>query len=187
VRLEHDLDAHRRAKVGGVELAAEKWGGVAHYRGAVHHLGDDELGTWVWGPAGRTIMRGDEVGFVTEHPTLMLVPPDAWWMLAWWLGHPTVELYVNINTPAVRDGDVISYVDLDLDVVRRCDGSIEIVDRDELELHSAQLGYPPDLVARAEAAADEVVERMRRGEPPFEGVDARRWVDIAKERFAEDP
>jgi protein associated with RNAse G/E len=170
-----------------MELAAEKWGGLPHYRGEVHVLGDDEHGTWLWGIEGRPIWIGDEVVFHRQLPVVMVVPPGAWWYATWWLGHREVEVYVNINTPAVRDGDVISYVDLDLDVVRTHDGSVEIVDRDELELHRAQLGYPDDLVAAAEAAADEVFERVRRGDPPFDGVAAAAWVRQAEERFRSDP
>jgi len=75
-----------------VELASEKWGGSPHYRGLVHHLGDDEYGAWRWGPAGRTIFRGDEALFVTEQDVVTVIAPDAWWAPAWWIGHVEVDL-----------------------------------------------------------------------------------------------
>ena len=53
-------------EAGDVEWATEKWGGHPHYRSAAHVLGEDEHGTWLWGPAGRTIHRGDQALFVAE-------------------------------------------------------------------------------------------------------------------------
>lgn len=49
-----------------VELVAEKWGGGPHHSGRVHVLGDDRHGTWLWGPAGRTVSRGGVPVFETE-------------------------------------------------------------------------------------------------------------------------
>jgi uncharacterized protein len=44
-------------------------------------------------------------------------------------------------------------VDLDLDVVRRFDGSAEILDEDEFAEHQARYGYPPEVTGHAERAA----------------------------------
>ena len=163
-----------------MEYASEKWGGQPHYRGEMVHLGDDEHGTWLWGALGRTIFRGDTPLFVTEHPVLQLVPPGAWWALSWWIGHPRLELYVNINTPAEWQGDRIVYVDLDLDVVRMVDGRVEIVDRDEFEEHQVAYAYPADIVARTEAAATEAFELTTARRAPFDGEAARGWLERAR-------
>lgn len=164
----------------GVELASEKWGGYPHYRGLVHHLGDDEFGTWVWGPRGRMIYRGDEALFPTETDALTVIVPGAWWAPAWWIGNPELALYVNINTPAERRGDDIVCIDLDLDVIRFTDGRVEIVDRDEFEDHRVRYAYPDDIVAGAEAAAAEVYELVIRNEPPFDGAAASMWIERAR-------
>lgn len=158
----------------------EKWGGHPHYRGAVSVLGDDEHGTWVWGPAGRTIYRGDEALFDTEWDMVALTPPGAWWALEWWIGHPQVALYVNINTPVERDGDRLVCVDLDLDVIRFTDERVELVDRDEFELHKTTYGYPDVVIAGAEAAAAAALDLLTRDEPPFDGLAAGRWTAQAR-------
>jgi protein associated with RNAse G/E len=162
-----------------VEYATEKWGGHPHYRGAAELLGEDEHGRWIWGPAGRPIHRGDEVLFHTEHPALTCIPDGEWWAAAWWLGHPTMDLYVNINTPAVWTPGLVTAVDLDLDVVRAHDGLVEVVDRDEFELHQRRYGYPQDLIERTEAATADAFERVRRNEPPFDGAAACEWAGRA--------
>lgn len=165
-----------------MEYATEKWGDRPHYRGLVHHLGDDEHGSWLWGPAGRTIYRGDEPLFVTEQAALALVPPGAWWSLAWWVGHAEVDLYVNINTPAVFEPERIVAVDLDLDVVRTVDGRVEVVDRDEFELHQVRYAYPPDLIEAAEAATSLAHDLVLTNVAPFDGLAAKSWIQVGTAR-----
>lgn len=165
-----------------MELVTEKWGGRPHYRGQVHVLGDDVHGTWVWGPAGRSISRGGEPLFVTEQDALILLVPETWWSPAWWLGHPDVEVYVNIGTPPLWSADRVSSTDLDLDVIRFGDDRLEVVDRDEFELHQQAFGYPEEAVATAERAASIVFELMAARVPPFDGRTSERWVAEARAR-----
>ena len=165
---------------GVVEVAAEKWGGLPHYRGAMHVLGEDEHGTWLWGPAGRTIRRGSEVVFTTKQDALGLMPHEAWWFASWWLGHPAIDLYVNINTPAIRADDLMTYVDLDLDVVRLRSGACEIVDQDEFAAHQVELDYPASIVAATEAAAQAVLAQVSAGDGPFGGPTADHWAATAR-------
>jgi hypothetical protein len=163
-----------------VEYATEKWGGRPHYRGPVQHLGDDEHGAWLWGPKGRVIHRGDGTRFHSEQDMVMLIDLDAWWAPCWWFGHAEVELYVNINTPAVWEDHRVVAVDLDLDVIRFHDGRVEIVDRDEFDEHRERFGYPDDVVAATEAAAARALELVAGSEPPFDGRAAAAWAARAR-------
>jgi protein associated with RNAse G/E len=167
-----------------IEYAIEKWGARPHYRGTVLLLGEDEHGTWLWGPRGRTVRRGETPMFTTEQDAVFLVVPGGWWSLTWWLGHPEVALYVNIQTPAAWDGDRLVATDLDLDVIRFCDGRVETVDRDEFDLHQQRYGYPAALVAAAERATAEAFERTAANDPPFDGVAAAGWERHAR-RFCD--
>lgn len=163
-----------------VDYVSEKWGGQPHYASAMVLLGEDDLGIWLWGPVGRTIYRGDVALFVTEHDVITVIPRDAWWAPAWWLGHPELELYVNINTPAEISDERIAYTDLDLDVVRRTDGVCEVVDRHEFDLHRVRYGYPDDVVEAAEAAAEQAQRLVMERVPPFDGLAAARWTERAR-------
>lgn len=163
-----------------VEYATEKWGGRPHYRGDAFVLGADEHGTWLWGPAGRTIYRGDEPLFVAELDALTVIPDDEWWSIAWWIGHADLELYVNINTPAVWNAGRVIAIDLDLDVARRLDGAVVELDRDEFEVHQKLYGYPANIVEATEAATARALERTRRNVAPFDGEAAQRWIDVAR-------
>ena len=159
-----------------VEYATEKWGGRPHYRGEVSHLGDDEFGSWLWGVSGRTMYRGDDSTFVTEQPVLILIAGDAWWSVSWWVGHPDVDLYVNICTPAQWAGERIVAVDVDLDVIRYCDGRVAVVDRDEFEHHQLLYDYPPFIIEGAEQATASAYELVVDNAAPFDGVAAQTWI-----------
>ena len=58
---------------------------------------------------------------------------DAWWFGHWKIfrGHRTVA--IDLCTPATFAGDEWTYVDLELDVYKSDDGTIDVFDEDELE------------------------------------------------------
>ena len=89
--------------------------------------------------------------------------------------------YVDITTPAVwgASSDATPQVtmdDLDLDVVQRWTGEIEVADEDEFAEHRRTLGYPDELVAHARHWRDEVLRLLESGLGPFDGREAR-WID----------
>jgi protein associated with RNAse G/E len=89
-------------------------------------------------------------------------------------GCSTALWYCNVTTPPRLEGCQLSYVDLDLDVIRRPNGGVELLDEDEFELHQRKYGYPCHVIEAAEGAAGEVAELARRGAFPFnEGLCAR--------------
>ncbi len=77
------------------------------------------------------------------------------------------NFYCNIAQPAQLEGDVLSFVDLDIDVLVAPDLSYRVLDLDEFEAHAARYGYAPDLRERAHAALDELISFIERREFPF--------------------
>lgn len=57
--------------------------------------------------------------------------------------------YCNVNVPPVFDGNVLSFIDLDMDILVAPDLSFRILDREEFEMNAVRYQYPP--VVRAEA------------------------------------
>jgi hypothetical protein len=56
---------------------------------------------------------------------------------------------------------------------------VEIVDRDEFEQHQITCGYPPEVIAAAERAADDAFATVSGGGPPWDGDAARAWRRVA--------
>ncbi len=128
----------------------------------------------------------------TNTQVTLLPSAEAWWVAtfhdddgpprqAWAnLGDAPVEVYVDMTTPAVLDGSAIRCTDLDLDVVRGTTGVVMVDDEDEFAEHQVTYGYPPDVVAAAQAACDDVRRMAELRVPPFDGLAPRVWLDRAQ-------
>ena len=75
--------------------------------------------------------------------------------------------YCNINLPPALAGGVLSYVDLDIDVLVQPDWTYEVVDKDEFEQNAVAFGYPPETVMAAHAAVRELVNLIETRHFPF--------------------
>lgn len=109
-----------------------------------------------------------------RHPQLGLIAPgtrstEYYWKDRWYsvfrFREPTGELrnyYCNINLPAEFDGHVLTFIDLDIDVLVAPDFTRRILDEDEFAANAARYLYPTsvrDAVPRALAELNEVIER----------------------------
>ncbi|MCW2833403.1 MAG: hypothetical protein JWN68_1356 [Nocardioides sp.] len=157
-----------------------KWGDRPHWEYEATILGADDHGEWLGFPAGTQYSRpGHE--FIGQRNHVGLVPAVVegqrpWHLATFWaaagdLGVPgsDVQIYVDATTPAEWEGDLLRAVDLDLDVVRRFDGSVFIDDEDEFLEHQVSFGYPADVIAAARASADEVRAAVEAGAAPYDG------------------
>ncbi|TYT62797.1 DUF402 domain-containing protein [Natrialba swarupiae] len=83
-----------------------------------------------------------------------------WWYPTTYRGADggTKGTYVNVCTPVELFPDAIRYVDLYVDVIKRPDGSVEVVDADELEAAVDEGLVGENLAEKAESVA-EAVER----------------------------
>ncbi|HZN76938.1 MAG TPA: DUF402 domain-containing protein [Micromonosporaceae bacterium] len=151
-----------------VFVVYRKYDGALHWHQTMRRLGEDEYGVWLGAEAGNIARRGDEPPVVVEHAHVMLFPRDAWWTAAFNATPRRTEIYCDVTTPATWPSDAeVTMVDLDLDVLRRRNGDIEVDDEDEFAEHRVKYGYPDDIVANAEAATRWLVRAMTDGAEPF--------------------
>lgn len=68
------------------------------------------------------------------------------------------QIYIHIASPARAEGRVLTYVDLELDVVRRPGQPLRIVDEDEFDEATAQYGYSPEFCGLCRQAVDEALD-----------------------------
>lgn len=159
-----------------VHVRFSKFDGALHWHFTAYRLGVDEHGTWLGCPAGTVLRRGTELTLTWEVPQVCLVPEgDRWWVANFNAEpHPT-EVYSDMTTVPVWDGDTVTAVDLDLDVERLRDGTVSVLDEDEFAVHQVRYGYPPEVVAAARSAADEVYAAVAANAEPF-ATAYRRWL-----------
>jgi hypothetical protein len=79
---------------------------------------------------------------------------------------PSPAVYANVLTPVEMDGPHWETTDLFLDVWRGVDGTVRVLDRDELAAALRDGAVSPALAARAEAEADALEAGARAGTWP---------------------
>jgi uncharacterized protein len=163
--------------VGSVRVIYRKYDGSLHWHMELARLGSDEYGTWLSGSPGSSMQRGDEPPLIVEQGYVLLVPSgEARWVMSCNAAPCWTELYIDITTP-VRwtASDQVEMVDMDLDVVRRFDGTAEILDEDEFAEHQVKYGYPAAEIEACERAAAWLLSAVRAYSEPF-GEVCRGWL-----------
>jgi uncharacterized protein len=161
-----------------VRVVYTKFDGSLHWHHTMQYLGEDEHGTWLGAPAGRTSQRGSEPPVIFRERTVHLFPPGVWWTAAFNAAPENTEIYCDITTPPEwREEDCVTMVDLDLDVLRlRASQQVLLIDDEEFAEHQVRYGYPPDVIRNAELAAAWLRAAIGDGAEPFAG-DYRRWLE----------
>jgi uncharacterized protein len=75
--------------------------------------------------------------------------------------------YCNVNVPPVFDGEVLSYADLDLDILVEPDFSYRLLDLEDFEMNVQRYGYSAEVQYNARRAVDELVRMIEGREFPF--------------------
>jgi protein associated with RNAse G/E len=99
---------------------------------------------------------------------------EYYWMERWYnvfrFSQPAGELrnyYCNISVPPSFDGRILSYVDLDLDILVDPDLSYQILDADDFEKNCNGYGLSQEIRENARRAVAEVIGMIQNREFPF--------------------
>jgi protein associated with RNAse G/E len=77
------------------------------------------------------------------------------------------NFYCNIGMPPSFDGQVLSYVDLDIDVFVKPDFSYQVLDLEDFEANARLYDYPLDVRNNAHAAQAELMRLIETRSFPF--------------------
>ena len=75
--------------------------------------------------------------------------------------------YCNLNKPPAVDGQYLTYIDLDIDVIVRPDYSYEVLDLDEFKTNSQRYDYSDEEKANAAHALEELTGMIQLRQFPF--------------------
>ncbi len=99
---------------------------------------------------------------------------EYYWLDRWYnifrFAQPTGELrsyYCNVNVPPTFDGNVLSYVDLDIDILVEPDFGYRIVDLEDFELNVELYSYSAETQTSAKRALKELVTLIETRSFPF--------------------
>lgn len=99
---------------------------------------------------------------------------EYYWLDRWYnvfrFSQPDGELrnyYCNVNVPPEFDGENLSYVDLDIDILVEPDFSFRIVDLEDFEANAPRYGYSDRVQQSARQALTELVGLIENRSFPF--------------------
>ncbi len=158
-----------------VDVRFSKWGGGRHWEFPVTALGVDDLGVWCGAPTGTRLQRPG-AAFTSEFAWVMLFPHDRPWAASYYdSADQPISVYVDVSTVPAWHDNVVTMVDLDLDVILGRDGSLFLDDEDEFVEHRVTLDYPDELVVLARDSAARLMDAAFGGQEPFGGAGAQ-WL-----------
>ncbi len=139
-----------------------KYDGSLHYRFPVEIVSADEDTLIVYRGPDEEIhsYRGS---FPTETHALLLYYRNHYHniFIAWNRDWTPLMHYVNIATPASWNGEKVTAVDMDLDLIRRS-GEDEVIidDENEFSTHKDLFGYPQNLITSCREELDRLYSAM---------------------------
>lgn len=139
-------------------------------------LGEDEWGDWISVPAGTVRWKGLETVRPTRAPAVFCAPRGDWWHLHYNGDTTHFSHFIDIVTPPVWVSDNrYEMIDLDLDVVVHQDGTVEVEDEDEFEIHQVRYQYTDEMIDGALRATREAVAALEEHREPYFQV-AESWL-----------
>ncbi len=151
-----------------IRIETTKWDGSPHWVHPGQYVGADDLGVWVGFPTGTHHWRPG-LAYDSRVGSVTLLPHNDWCAMTFHAPGIWADVYVDLATPTTWEGTTARLIDLDLDVVRRSDGSIYLDDEDEFEQHRVQLGYPDDVASRIRDRAATLQRDLAAGRGAFDG------------------
>jgi uncharacterized protein len=102
------------------------------------------------------------------------VSTEYFWMNQWYsifqFTTPTGQLrnyYCNINQPPNFDGKILSFIDLDVDILVAPDLSYQVLDEDEFIVNAERFNYPPEIHDQVQTAIKQILSRINLRQKPF--------------------
>jgi len=77
------------------------------------------------------------------------------------------SFYCNLNLPPTFDGELLSYVDLDIDVLVQPDFSFQVLDLDDFERNAQTYNYPDHLRQNVDHALEDLIRLIETKSFPF--------------------
>src|ERR1700674_2743116 len=76
--------------------------------------------------------------------------------------------YCNVNKPPKFENDVLTYIDLDIDILVQPDFAYQVLDLKEFAENAGRYGYEEEIKRQAHAAVDELITLIEKRQFPFD-------------------
>jgi len=114
------------------------------------------------------IVEADGKEWVSRIPGISFFIPGQWFNVVALIEDNGVRYYCNVASPPYVNGNVITYIDYDLDVIRMPGGEVHVVDQEEYERHKLSYHYSPVVEVKVKQGLKDLLERVKGGHSPFQ-------------------
>jgi protein associated with RNAse G/E len=114
------------------------------------------------------ILEADGREWVSKIPVVSFFIPGEWYNIVALLESTGIRYYCNIASPVYKSGQVMTYIDYDLDVILNPSGEINLLDQHEYERHKINYHYSAAVVAKVQAGLKALLHRMENKSAPFQ-------------------
>lgn len=132
------------------------------------------------------IREADGKEWVSRVPAVSFFIPGEWFNVVALLEDRGVRYYCNVASPPYRYGDVLTYIDYDLDVVLLPGGTSQELDRDEYDRHKEDYRYSPSVQAQVESGLRSLHDRVAAFASPFGDEAVREYYEDWKRQIASE-
>src|SRR5689334_20457394 len=94
-----------------VWIQRRKWRDTPHYGSEGRVLGEDEHGVWMGAQPGNRIYKGTGPIREGKYPVIWCLPRDGWFLVHHLVGHPDLDVYIDIAAPPIWSGRRVKVVD----------------------------------------------------------------------------
>lgn len=88
--------------------------------------------------------------------------------------------YCNIASPYIIDGNIIKYIDYDLDLRIFPDGSFKVLDKNEYRYHKITMRYSDDIDLIVQDSLNNLINMKEKGVFPFQEDNIKYYYEIYK-------
>lgn len=103
----------------------------------------------------------------TKEPAILFFYKNNWFNIIAQFKEYGLFYYCNIASPYILDGEIIKYIDYDLDLRVFPDEGYRVLDRNEYKYHRRIMSYPEDLDLILNKELEKLIKMKNNNEGPF--------------------
>lgn len=165
-----------------VKINSLKYNNTVNYEWNTTLLEHTEKHLLVKGEPGRKLTHhGKGKIFTMENPCIEFFPFNDWFTVSIERTPDNLlNYYCNVCMPSTLSDNVLSFIDLDFDVIKEPNGEWTLVDEDEFIVNSNRYGYPSKLIHKAIKEKEMLLEKIHNSTFPFNGWLEELVFDLTK-------
>lgn len=126
------------------------------------------------------LTEADGRSYHAKEPAILFFYKNHWFNVIGQLKAYGLFYYCNIATPYLIDGNIIKYIDYDLDLRVFPDGGFKILDYNEYNYHRKLMHYPKEIEMIIKSELSYLIDLKRKNEGPFAPGVIEKYYQIYK-------